>query len=66
MAECSDHPCIFVVVEAAGEHFLGESHEVGRGTEVPQLVGPKSTSLAHTCLNFIHDEVDVVLFCDVL
>jgi len=66
MAECSDHPCIFVVVEAAREHLLSKRHEIGSGCKVPQLVSPESAGLAHTCLHFIHDKVDVVLFGYVL
>ena len=66
MTEGSHHPGIFVVVEATREHLLSERHEIGRGCKIPQLVSPESTSLAHTCLHFVYDKVDAVLFGNVL
>ena len=66
MAKRSDHARILVVVEAAREHFLCESDEVWRLTQVPLLVRPEGPGLAHASLDFVDDEVDSQLFSDIL
>merc|ERR1719500_2353700 len=51
-----------LVVDAPGQHLLGEAHNVWRDAEV--FVGPHLTSASSSCLDLVNHEGDVVLFAD--
>ena len=66
MAVAHGHARILVVVEAARLHLLCKGHEVRHFAQVPLLVRPERSCLAHTCLNLVDDEENAQLFADVL
>lgn len=53
------------IIVACSLGFLGEGDDVGRGLEVPVLVGPEFAGGADAGLDFVDDEEDVVALGDV-
>ena len=60
------HPRIFIMVEAAGEHLLGECDKVWSLSEIPLLVSPEAASGTYACLHLIDDEIDTELLRNIL
>ena len=49
------------VVEATGEHFLGECNKIRRSCQVPVFVAPEFAGRADTCLHFVDNKEDTKL-----
>ena len=66
-----DPPCLldsklWLEIKASSEHFLAESHNVWRCSEVEMLMGPHFARWTTSSLNFIHDVANVMLLSNVL
>lgn len=51
------------MIEATGEHFLGEGDEVRWGVKVPVIVSPETARGGNSSLNFVDNHENTELFC---